>query len=244
MGFRAVKCLSVSGRSYRQVFLDASLSVVFQTIKAFAETRGSSRISKPNTIEKLTARCLLQQRRSTRYEQSLGYRRQSREGGYQTAQRKGSFACEKNYAFWQDQSLASSLKVCKLLPVRFCYLSRTFYRQLFLVVSRIERHKSVSGNGRRQGWLPQPSRSRSWPIRCRPLRWKKQRLEAQNRVLQHTVKLSTRHIQDTIAEKVGFSSFPRAHNPFSAKIILLKVRTHLLIFRCCPWLISEVPPTF
>lgn len=30
----------------------------------------------------------------------------------------------------------------------------------------------------------------------------KQRLEAQNRVLLHTVKLSTRHIQDTAAEKV------------------------------------------
>ena len=31
----------------------------------------------------------------------------------------------------------------------------------------------------------------------------KQRLEAQNRVLQHTVKLSSRHIQDTAAEKAG-----------------------------------------
>jgi len=30
----------------------------------------------------------------------------------------------------------------------------------------------------------------------------KQRLEAQNRVLQHTVQLSSRHIQDTAAEKV------------------------------------------
>lgn len=30
----------------------------------------------------------------------------------------------------------------------------------------------------------------------------KERLEAQNRVLQHTVKLSSRHIQDTNAEKV------------------------------------------
>ena len=33
----------------------------------------------------------------------------------------------------------------------------------------------------------------------------KQRLEAQNRVLLHTVKLSSRHIQDTIAEKVSLS---------------------------------------
>lgn len=36
----------------------------------------------------------------------------------------------------------------------------------------------------------------------------KQRLEAQNRVLQHTVKLSSRHIQDTAAEKVAGRLFP------------------------------------
>ena len=34
------------------------------------------------------------------------------------------------------------------------------------------------------------------------LKLEKQHLEAQNRVLQHTIKLSTRHIQDTAAEKV------------------------------------------
>lgn len=33
----------------------------------------------------------------------------------------------------------------------------------------------------------------------------KERLEAQNRVLQHTVKLSSRHIQDTATEKVNLS---------------------------------------
>ena len=64
----------------------------------------------------------------------------------------------------------------------------------------------------------------------------KQRLEAQNRVLQHTVKLSTRHIQDTNAEKVCSSSVSKILTLFLASSCdcgsMLRLQSPLMLLAC------------